>query len=267
MNATTYDETSKIAKIQPGSDWKRVFDTLDPYGVAAVGGRASVVGVGGFVTGGGVSDPILNSSSLHRLASCWTLLWTHHGFITISLYLHTHSTPSTPTPMASLATTSPTLRSCSPTALLPTPMPTRTPTSGRLSRAAPETSPSSHESISVRRQTSSFAQKLTRLDTVDSTALWGGFTDYDFENRDEVFNAYLNFADNMGDDPNSQNIVAVYYDNTGFSLRSILTNSIGDPAAPAFDEYFTVANISSTARVGTVAELVPEFTGPTPLGL
>lgn len=57
MNATTYDESTKVASIQPGSDWKRVFDTLDPYGVVSVGGRASVVGVGGFTTGGGVSSP------------------------------------------------------------------------------------------------------------------------------------------------------------------------------------------------------------------
>lgn len=71
----------------------------------------------------------------------------------------------------------------------------------------------------------------------------------------------------MGDDPASQNIVAVTYDSTGFALRSILTNSMGEPSAAAFDEYMTIANTSSTARVGTVAELVPEFTGPTPLGL
>lgn len=55
MNTTVYDEENKLVKIQPGSDWGRVFNTLDPYGVTSVGGRASVVGVGGFVTGGGVS--------------------------------------------------------------------------------------------------------------------------------------------------------------------------------------------------------------------
>lgn len=104
-------------------------------------------------------------------------------------------------------------------------------------------------------------------DIVNSTALWGGFTDYDFENRDKVFNAYLDFAEHMGEDPASQNIVAMYYDNTGFSLRSILTNSEGKEAPPAFDEYLKIVNTSSTARVGRVADMVPEFTGPTPLGL
>uniref|UniRef100_A0A0D2Y8B1 FAD-binding PCMH-type domain-containing protein n=1 Tax=Fusarium oxysporum (strain Fo5176) TaxID=660025 RepID=A0A0D2Y8B1_FUSOF len=55
MNATVYDAKHKLAKIQPGSNWGHVYEALDPYGVAAVGGRASVVGVGGFVTGGGYS--------------------------------------------------------------------------------------------------------------------------------------------------------------------------------------------------------------------
>lgn len=55
MNATTYDADSKVASICPGSNWGEVYKALDPYGVTAVGGRASVVGVGGFVTGGGVS--------------------------------------------------------------------------------------------------------------------------------------------------------------------------------------------------------------------
>lgn len=57
MNTTTYDSKKKIAKIQPGSNWGEAYEALNKYGVAAVGGRASVVGVGGFTTGGGVSLP------------------------------------------------------------------------------------------------------------------------------------------------------------------------------------------------------------------
>lgn len=55
MNATVYDPETKLASIQPGSDWGAVFSALIPSGVATIGGRASVVGVGGFTTGGGVS--------------------------------------------------------------------------------------------------------------------------------------------------------------------------------------------------------------------
>lgn len=97
--------------------------------------------------------------------------------------------------------------------------------------------------------------------------MWGGFVTYNLTDRDAVFNAYLDFAENMDEDPASQNIIALYYDKTGYTLRSILTNIEAKETAPAFNEYFAIGNISSTLRVGSVAELVPEFTGPTPLGL
>lgn len=90
---------------------------------------------------------------------------------------------------------------------------------------------------------------------------------YDLSDRDSVFSAYLNFAENMDKDLYSQNIVALYYDSTGYSLRSILTNVEAKQSAPAFAEYMAINSTSNTLRSGSVAELVPEFTGPTPLGL
>lgn len=71
----------------------------------------------------------------------------------------------------------------------------------------------------------------------------------------------------MDDDPASQAIVTLLYGKEGFSLVSVLTNSNAKSTAPAFNEFVKITNISSTARVGSVAEMVPEFTGPTPLGL
>lgn len=55
MNQTTYDVDTTIASVQPGARWGAVYKALEPFGVAAVGGRADVVGVGGFITGGGYS--------------------------------------------------------------------------------------------------------------------------------------------------------------------------------------------------------------------
>lgn len=55
MNATTYDGDTKIASIQPGSNFGDAYTALDVYNVTIAGGRASVVGVGGFTTGGGYS--------------------------------------------------------------------------------------------------------------------------------------------------------------------------------------------------------------------
>ncbi|KAK6072249.1 6-hydroxy-D-nicotine oxidase [Seiridium cupressi] len=55
MNATTYDESTQVASIYPGSRWRGVYETLDPHNVTVAGGRAASVGVAGFLTGGGNS--------------------------------------------------------------------------------------------------------------------------------------------------------------------------------------------------------------------
>ena len=55
MNATSYDSETGIVSIQPGARWGSVYEFLNQYDVTVVGARTSVVGVGGFTTGGGVS--------------------------------------------------------------------------------------------------------------------------------------------------------------------------------------------------------------------
>ncbi|KAI1079798.1 hypothetical protein F5B20DRAFT_542436 [Whalleya microplaca] len=55
MNTVSYDEATKVATMQAGANWGQVYEKLAPYGVAAVGGRATQVGVTGFLLGGGNS--------------------------------------------------------------------------------------------------------------------------------------------------------------------------------------------------------------------
>lgn len=55
MNSTTYDAETNIASIRPGGRWKDVYADLETYGVTVTGGRDGGVGVGGFLTGGGIS--------------------------------------------------------------------------------------------------------------------------------------------------------------------------------------------------------------------
>jgi FAD/FMN-containing dehydrogenase len=55
MNETVYDEAANLARFQPGNRWGGVYGVLEPYGVTVAGGRASSVGVAGFLTGGGNS--------------------------------------------------------------------------------------------------------------------------------------------------------------------------------------------------------------------
>ena len=55
MNTTSYNQDTGIVSIQPGARWGSVYEFVDPYNVTVVGARTSVVGVGGFTTGAGVS--------------------------------------------------------------------------------------------------------------------------------------------------------------------------------------------------------------------
>ncbi|KAL3482378.1 hypothetical protein BJX99DRAFT_266044 [Aspergillus californicus] len=55
LNGITLNKDKSIASIGPGNVWGDVYRALEPHGLAAVGGRMSTIGVGGLVTGGGIS--------------------------------------------------------------------------------------------------------------------------------------------------------------------------------------------------------------------
>ncbi|KAL4403584.1 FAD binding domain-containing protein [Colletotrichum abscissum] len=214
MNSTEYDPTTGIASIRPGSNWGNVYSALDPFGVTAVGGRASVVGVGGFTTGGGYSF-----HSNRRGFAC-------DNVVNFEVVL----------------------------------------ANGSIIDA------NAHENSGLWRALKGGSGNfgfVTRVDVevVRSTQIWGGITTYDLSKTGDVVDAYVNFVNNMDEDPASQAIVTLLYGQQGLSLVAVLTNSDATSTAPAFREFASIANVSSTARVGSVAEMVPEFTGPTPLGL
>ena len=54
FNTTTYDAATNIASIGTGAHWQNVYETLHQHSVTVTGGRQGVVGVGGFLLGGGI---------------------------------------------------------------------------------------------------------------------------------------------------------------------------------------------------------------------
>lgn len=105
------------------------------------------------------------------------------------------------------------------------------------------------------------------LDTIDSTQIWGGYLTYDWADRAAVFDAYYHFAEDFDSDPASEAIIVMAYSAGSLTLWSILSNTQAIVAPPAFNNYTAVANLSDTTTVGSIAELVPQFTGATPLGV
>jgi FAD/FMN-containing dehydrogenase len=55
MNTTTYDPERGIVAVQPAAASAPAYEALEKYGITITGGRVGPVGLGGFVSGGGLS--------------------------------------------------------------------------------------------------------------------------------------------------------------------------------------------------------------------
>ncbi|KAH6629582.1 hypothetical protein C7974DRAFT_463535 [Boeremia exigua] len=55
MNEIQLQTPSEVVSVGPGARWQSVYAVLDPYNISIQGGRNGAVGVGGYLTGGGIS--------------------------------------------------------------------------------------------------------------------------------------------------------------------------------------------------------------------
>jgi FAD/FMN-containing dehydrogenase len=93
MTGVTYDAQQNLALIQPGSRWGDVYEKLLNHSVCVTGGRDGNVGIGGFLTGGGISHyaglyglacdtianfeiVVANGDIIHANATSHSDLWT-----------------------------------------------------------------------------------------------------------------------------------------------------------------------------------------------
>ncbi|PCD39183.1 hypothetical protein FGRA07_00454 [Fusarium graminearum] len=214
MNQTWYDTKTKIARIQPGSNWGHVYEALEPYGVTAVGGRASPVGVGGFITGGGYSfHANVRGFGCNQVVNFEVVL-----------------------------------------------------SDGRIVNANKTHNPDLWKSLKGGSGNLGF---VTRIDqrVVESNQLWAGFIYFETSRRDVVFEKYINFVENNDKDPASQLTASMLWDGEQYHLVSVVSNSDAIESPASFSDLFRVPSISNTTAKGKIADLVPQFTGPTPLGL
>lgn len=71
----------------------------------------------------------------------------------------------------------------------------------------------------------------------------------------------------MDDDHASQVINSFQWTGTELTVITVMSNIDAIPDAPIFENYRKIDAVSSTTDVGKAADLVPQFTGPTPLGV
>ena len=74
FSQVTYDADSQTVVVGAGLLWGEVYNALLPHGVTVVGGRGSVIGVAGFLLGGGT----LNSCSNFFTPDCQIIGYSYH---------------------------------------------------------------------------------------------------------------------------------------------------------------------------------------------
>jgi hypothetical protein len=213
LNSTTYDETTGIASIRPGSTWGPVYDTLSEYNVIAVGGRADVVGVGGFTTGGGYS--------FHtgvRGFAC-------DNVVNFEVVLGDGSI---------------------------------------VNANAKENS----DLWKVLKGGSGNFGFVTRIDqeVYHDNIIYASLNSHTLDKRPALRQAYYDFVLIQDEEPESQMILSMTYMGGVWGAGAIPSN-IKAEVSPVFDPFFAIEAHTRIPVTGPAHEVVPVFTGPTPLGL
>lgn len=214
MNATTYDESSKIASIGPGSSWGPVYETLAPYGVVAIGGRADVVGVGGFTTGGGYS--------FHtgvRGFACDNVV----NFEVVT-------------------------------------------SDGSIVNANKDENSDLWHALKGGSGNFGFVTRIDQEVWPDSE-IYASLNMVPFDQKPAVRQVYYDFVNKQDEDPASQIIVASNYAAGEYGCGVILSNIEANENSPSFDDAKKLPTDAVIPATGPAHEVVPIFTGPTPLGL
>ncbi|KAI6778372.1 uncharacterized protein J7T54_000490 [Emericellopsis cladophorae] len=213
LNVTTYDESTQVASMNPGQTWGDAYKVLADYSVVAIGGRADVVGVGGFTTGGGYS--------FHtgvRGFAC-------DNVVNFEVVLG----------------------------------------DGSIVNANAE---ENHDLWVALKGGSGNFGFVTRIDQKvwPSSEIYANLNSYSIDKRPEVRQRYYDFVNKQDDEPESQIIGAMSYADGAWACAIIMSN-INAEISDVFDPFFEVESTTSVPATGPAHEVVPIFTGPTPLGL
>ena len=92
--------------------------------------------------------------------------------------------------------------------------------------------------------------------------IWGGLVGFEYEQTEPIIDAFIDFTENVGEDPASSSIMGWGYNPAagGFSIRLVLDNVNNEPYPAAFDNYLSVdGQTSSTLRSGTMSNITTEL--------
>ncbi|KAH7383972.1 FAD binding domain-containing protein [Pyrenochaeta sp. MPI-SDFR-AT-0127] len=216
MNATSYDQERSIVTVQPGAKSAETYEALEQYGVAITGGRVGPVGLGGFVSGGGIS--------FHAGVHGWACNNVENFEVVLA--------------------------------------------NGSIVNANEDENPDLWVAM---RGSSGNLGLITRFDMTAikfadpaTPHIFGGVVGYNLNKSKEVVNAYIDFAENVENDPASSVVFWWFYSKeTGeIQLTAALDNSDNQVTPPAMDKFLAIDGIvSNTLRSATLGNITRELEG------
>lgn len=244
MNSTTYHSENSTAAILPGARWESVYATLDPLNVSSPGGRNYLPGVGGLVTGGGISffnarkGFVCDSVANFEVRKCpqsrsWPFL--------ILLIFFTKKKDEWPTNSSSQVVLA----------------------NGDIVNA---NSQENSDLFQVLKGGGNNFGIVTRIDmeTFDNNGLlWGGLLQYPSSTMSQHVKAFTRFTDNIENDPNASTIMSVSFSSEdpgdfGIFDSHVYTEPVVQP--PAYDEYNAIpGKIFDTSRITNMSDLATEI--------
>lgn len=228
MKSTTVNAANNTATILPGAHWGDVYATLDAQNLATSGGRASTVGAGGLVIGGG------NSFYAARKG----LVCDNVAQFEVCLLSRTlqQSINNSQIVLAS----------------------------GEIAYANNKTNPDLFQALKGGHANFGI---VTRYDlvTFSTDGLWGGTVFYPDSTTSKHLQAFENFANNVESDPFASTISIWQYasdrDSNLVFQSFVYTKPVEYPAA--FDDFFSIKpEISNSMRITTISNLTSELGVP-----
>lgn len=109
---------------------------------------------------------------------------------------------------------------------------------------------------------------VTRIDSEvwPASEIYASLNSYTLDKKPALRQAYLDFVNNQDQEPESQMIVSTSYTNKTWAVSAIMSN-INAEVSSSFDPFFDIEATVRVPATGPAHEVVPIFTGPTPLGL
>jgi len=235
MNTTVYHRERGVVSVQPAAKSAPAYEALEPWGVTITGGRVGPVGLGGFVSGGGIS--------FHAGAHGFAWYVYHPPLVRGRRRANPPGSDNVENFEVVLANGDVVNANARDNSDLWVAMRGGSGNFGLITR---------------------FDMKAIKFADPSKPFIFGGLVGYDLSKGQEVVNAYIDFAENVHNDPYSSAVFWWYYTREAgeMVLVACLDNAANQVNPPAMKKFLSIDGIvSNTLRSATMGNITRELAG------